>query len=502
MAASKSFKIPLFWKFAIGLAMIVVLFGSINIGLVHSVIYASLEDELEQRGLSISRMISQHATELVLYEDYVALNKLVEEIKDADKSVEYIFILNRDQKVIAHTFTSGFPLELLEINKTELSNQIITEHLSPKGSKLIIRDISIPLLDGKVGTVRVGLTEENISKILKYAIRIMIIMVLGFFVLGMVGVFIVSSMVTHPVKSISRIAEAINLTSIKEKRVSFADRYPTAIERTFGIIPSDELDSLVAKFNEMVFRLEQAYEELEHAQKKLVQSEKLASIGTLASGIAHEVNNPLAGILHCIERLKKRPDDIQNNQKLLDLMEDAARKVDTVVNGLLNFARQSDNKFEYIQITDLFSNSLMLASHKLEKARISVTEVHKNANTLIFGNKNQIEQVVLNILLNSIDAINEKKEGDSSFQGKISLLSEQNNNMLVLTIKDNGCGILSDNMSKVFDPFYTNKTVGKGTGLGLSISLNIMKEHGGELIINSVENEGTEVLLTIPIANK
>ncbi len=491
-------KVPLFWKFTVGLAIMVVMFGTINIVLINRIVYTSLDEELQQRGMSISRMISQQAIDNMLYDDLVSLNRMVDEVINADPSIEYIIILNRFNEVYAHSFDGIVPPDLLAINAT-YNGEVSTAQIMPRGSQKLIRDIAIPLFDGKVGTVRVGLTEENISRTLNQAITTMVCMVVVFFVLGIIGILGFSFMVTHPVQSIGKIAEGIDFSTIKDKQINFAVRYPKPIDKAMAYLPNDELDVLVEKFNEMVFRLELAYDKLEQAQKKLIQSEKLASIGTLASGVAHEVKNPLAGMMHCIERMMKKPDDKENNQQLLQLMQDAAGKVDNVVNNLLNFARQSDHVHEHVNIIDVLTNALMLASHKLEKNRIAIDQIHPDNAIFVIGNKNQLEQVVLNLILNSIDAIAEKQKLDSDFYGKIIFRSQIEDRLVCLYIEDNGVGISDENINKAIDPFFTTKTIGKGTGLGLSISLNIMKEHHGELDLTSNEHEGTTVRLGLPV---
>jgi len=491
-------KVPLFWKFTVALTIMVILFGSVNILLINRIVYTSLDEELQQRGLSISRMISQRAVDYLLYDDLVALNRLVDEIIIADPSIEYIIILDRFNEVFAHTFEGMFPSELLSINNIH-NTEVSTTHIIPKGTQKLIRDIAIPLFDGKVGMVRVGMTEENISRTINQASTTMIGMVVVFFILGLLGIFVLSYMVTHPVQSIGRIAEGIDIATIKDKQINFAVRYPKPIDRAMSHLPSDELDTLVERFNEMVYRLENAYDKLELAQKKLVQSEKLASIGTLASGVAHEVNNPLAGLMHCIERMINKPDDKDSNLQLLLLMQDAAQKVDKVVNNLLNFARKSDHVHENVKITDILSNALLLASHKFEKQRITIAQEHPDEEILVKGNKNQLEQVVLNLILNSIDAISEKQNKDNSFRGKITFRSKIDGDSAYFYVEDNGTGISDENLNKVIDPFYTTKTVGKGTGLGLSISLTIMKEHNGELDIISTLDKGTSIKLSLPV---
>ena len=497
--AKKKLIIPLFWKFSLGIFVIVTIFGTINILLINRILYSSLEDELQQRGLYISRTISERAIDQLLYDDIVGLNRLVDEMKSVDASVEYVFILNRNREIVAHSFEDNFPSALLEIQEMPVGDEINTVQVHPSKSHKLIRDFAIPLLGGRVGYARVGLTDEQISNKINKAISTLLGMVILFFIVGIAMALVFSYMLTHPVKSISQIAENIDLDTIQNKKVDFAHRYPGALEKTMSYLPADELDTLVDKFNEMVSRLQKAYDELELAQKKLVQSEKMASIGSLAAGVAHEVNNPLAGMMHCIERIRKKPDNKEEIIKYAGLMQEATKKIERVTKGLLSFARQPAQSFQETNMNELLENALLLASHKLEKHKIEIEQIHQVHDLVIRVNKNRMEQVFLNLLLNSVDAIAEKKTKYKEFYGKITISSYRENNYLVILIRDNGSGIPLDHIEKVIDPFYTTKAPGEGTGLGLPVSIGIMKEHGGDLEIISVYHEGTTLKLSIPL---
>jgi len=497
---SNRIRIPLFWKFTLGIFIIVVLFGTINIILIHRIIYSSLEDELQQRSLYISRTISERAIDLLLYDDIVELNRLVNEMKSVDASVEYVFILNRDMEVIAHTFEMYFPAALLDIPEIPEDNEISTIHIQPSGSSEIIRDITIPLLGGRAGYARIGLTEVHISQAIDKAVSILVWMVVVFFIVGIAMTLLFSYMLTHPIKSISQIAENTDLDTIQHKKVKFARRYPGAIEKPLSYLPADELDTLVGKFNEMVNRLQKAYGELELTQKKLVQSEKMASIGSLASGVAHEVNNPLAGMMHCIERIGKNPGNKEEIIKYSALMYDATIKIEKVIKGLLSFARQPEQIFQESSLGEMLESALLLAAHKLNKYRISINQDHHDPEVRIKANKNRLEQVFLNLLLNSIDAIAEKQNEDKDFAGEIKICSCRENKYLVVYIEDNGAGIPPAELKKVTDPFYTTKAPGEGTGLGLPVSIGIMKEHGGDLEIFSKYQKGTSIKLSLPLS--
>jgi two-component system, NtrC family, sensor kinase len=496
-------RIPLFWKFTIGMVVVVVLFGSINVALVHRIIFSSLEKELQHRGVFMSQIVSQRAINYILFEDLVALNVLIDEVKAADESIEYILVCDPDCNIMAHTFDKLFPAELAFVHSRQKADEILTGYVQFKGSDKVIRDISIPLLDGNIGYLRVGITEDNITRTLDQATTALLGMILVLVVISLAGTFIFSYLVTSPVKDISMMAESLDLQSIREKRVLSASRYPDRVFMFMDKLPGDEIDILVSKFNEMVHRLQEAYAELELAQKKLIQSEKLASIGTLAAGVAHEVNNPLAGIIYCIGRIKKNPENRDEKEKYLILMEEAAHKVEKVVKSLLDFARQPEKEKSSVSIKEVINTALSLASHRMKQTNIRFEPEESDVDFIVDGNKNQLEQVFLNLFLNSIDAIEEKKIKNISIVGEIliRLIRSPMNNNLYIEITDNGIGIPETNLNKIIDPFFTTKEVGKGTGLGLSVSVNIIKDHGGDIDIKSTPGTGTTVLIQVPLIN-
>jgi two-component system, NtrC family, sensor kinase len=495
-------RIPLFWKFTIGMVLVVVLFGSINVALVHRIIFSSLEKELQHRGVFMSQIVSQRAINYILFEDLVALNVLIDEVKAADESIEYILVCNPDCNILAHTFDKLFPDELAFVHSRQNADEILTGYVQFKGSDKVIRDISIPLLDGNIGYLRVGITEDNITRTLDQATKALLGMILVLMVISLAGTFIFSYLVTSPVKDISMMAESLDLQSIREKRVLSASRYPDRVFMFMDKLPGDEIDILVSKFNEMVHRLQEAYAELELAQKKLIQSEKLASIGTLAAGVAHEVNNPLAGIMNCISRIKKHPEKKAEAEMYLDMMDEAAKKMESVVKNLLNFARKPDTRKTRINLKDTVSNSVALVKHKLEKENIGLFGLDNIPEYIyLHGNANQLEQVFLNLILNSIDAVVDKRNFESEITGKIEIIKEYNHDLsrIQISVKDNGTGIDKDYINKVIDPFFTTKPPGKGTGLGLSVSMNIIRDHGGELDIVSEKHFGTTMRITLPV---
>ena len=495
--------LPLFWKFTIAIIAIVAIFGSVNVFFIRDSIYKTLRSELEKRGLVIARSVAEKSITWILYDDIASLYKLVNEVNNIDSSVAYVFILNGKNEVIAHTFETGIPQSLIDANKINRNKSENTILIKKKHEKnTLIRDIAVPILDGKAGVVRIGLNEKHIYAAINDAINTLLIMVVVFLFAGIFGAFVFSYIITKPIKVISNITENIDINSLKntaQNRINIKGIFPNKLEKLFHI--KDETDILVAKFNDMLERLEKTYSELQLIQSSLLQSEKLTSIGTLAAGIAHEMNNPIAGLQNCIRRISKNPDNIQQNKKYLVMMADATKNIEKVVHGLLDFSRKRDFKFQKVDIKLVIENALILAAYKLEKSRISIKKTFPDSMPCVKGSRNHLEQVVLNLILNSIDAINERHKTEPTVYGRIIFSVFAHDSKLCLLVTDNGIGIQQDKINKIFDPFFTSKKEGKGTGLGLSICYNIIKEHNGDIKAEGLFQKGVKFTISLPIYN-
>lgn len=492
--------IPLFWKFTIGIVIAVFLFTAVTVPFLWSTITNSLERELSNRINLISKGIEQRAAKNILYDEISELNELVNRIAGIDSTIAYIMVINERNKVLAHTFTDGLPVELVNANSLKNSNQNIVK-IEPSDQGEIILDIAYPLMHGHVGMVRVGLYENQIQSDISFLFNSLLIIFLLFLVNGILIAFIYSSLIVTPIKFISKISADINLDTLdiymKQKKI-LESGFSFRLRRLF--FSKDEIDTLYEKFSEMIIRLDLTLKELKKTNKSILNSEKLASIGILASGIAHEINNPLIGIKNCLRRLTSNKDTVQS-QKYLEMMNEATEKINSVIQGLLNFSRKQDFELSDINIVSPLANSLQLASYHLEKNNIEVSIAIPNNTPPIKGSKNHIEQVMLNLIINSVDAIVEKKKLINGFPGKITFNSASGGNELIFLISDNGVGIKEEDIHKVFDPFFTTKEIGQGTGLGLTISQNIINKHNAKFVVESDYGKGTTVKLIFPLNN-
>lgn len=240
-------------------------------------------------------------------------------------------------------------------------------------------------------------------------------------------------------------------------------------------------------------KLESTLQELKEMQAQLLQAEKMASIGILTAGIAHEINNPLNYILGGLTGLQNYFEEqkIEDEKILLftNSIETGINRVNTIVSGLNNFSRNNNTFDESCNINEIIDNCLNIIGNQL-KHRINVVKNYAEPAPIVKGNVGQLHQVFLNILVNATQAISEK--------GSIDILTENKKDSIFIQISDDGCGIAQDDLPKITDPFFTTKEPGEGTGLGLSITYNLITAHKGLLNFESQVNKGTKVRVELP----
>ncbi len=291
-----------------------------------------------------------------------------------------------------------------------------------------------------------------------------------------------------------------------------------------------KIDKINEDLNHNNEKLAATLETLQQTQQQLIQAEKMASLGVLSAGIAHEINNPInfvyAGInslLRDFEDIKPVIDEIAKinpetdnlKEKLIKLeqlkvenyfdeafqaipqiisdIKLGADRTAEIVKSLRNFSRMDGKKMLPYKIHEGLDTSLMLLKNKY-KNNIEIIKNYDSDMPDVYCHPGKINQVFLNILSNAVDAIEDT--------GKIWISTSHEKDYIKISIKDNGCGMSNESKEKIFDPFYTTKDVGKGTGLGMSITYGIIQEHGGHIQIISEQGTGTEIILTLPIKSK
>jgi signal transduction histidine kinase len=229
--------------------------------------------------------------------------------------------------------------------------------------------------------------------------------------------------------------------------------------------------------------------EKNHIQKKLITSEKMASLGLLSAGIAHEINTPLTGISSYCQFLLDNPDGRQNRE-LIGKMQDQVVRANKIIRTLLDFSRQKGQRPVPIDLNKVLDECLALIEHKLKKKRIAVRRGSEFSRSFP-GFPTRLQQLFINLFINAIDAIDD--------EGWIAVSGEESDEQVCVRFKDSGHGIEPVKLEKIFDPFFTTKEVGQGTGLGLAIVYNIVKEHYGNIEVHSKVGFGTTFLITFPL---
>lgn len=496
----KRVQLPLFWKFSLAIASTVMLFGSLNLLFIRNQVYKTFEHQIEKHGISIARSIAERAVEPILYEDLSALNKLLGQTKLVNSDVKYILILDHNNQLLAHTYQDYIPNNLLVANSVskdmEMSIQVL---IDPDDKNCVVRDIAIPILGHQIGTVRVGMCEREFQREIREITKLFLSMVLMFLLLGIAAALLLSYIITSPVKAISSYASKVDFSSLNHdspNQILLNEEISVRLKNMFNL--TDEIDVLGTTFNDMIMRLQNAYRELKSTQESLSQTEKMASVGTLTAGLAHEINNPLAGIRNCIRRIEDKPENLKQNKEYIAMMSEALQKIEKVVEGMLNFSRKQELAFATVEINKLINNSISLVKYQLEKSNIELMHIGFDKKIVLNASPNHLEQVFLNILLNSIDAINEKRNTEPNINGEITVVLKENENHVYIEMSDNGIGVPHDKVAAIFDPFFTLKKIKQGTGLGLAVSYNIINSHNGHIAGWNIPAGGFTISITLP----
>jgi two-component system NtrC family sensor kinase len=272
---------------------------------------------------------------------------------------------------------------------------------------------------------------------------------------------------------------------------------------------NDEIAELARSYNDMTGSLDKAYtelraltntleqrveqktQELKSAQLQIVRAEKLASLGRMAAGVAHELNSPLTGVLtfaHLVA--KKVPKDSQEAADLQVIITETNRCA-RIIKDLLQFARETQIAQREEDLNGIVRNTMAILQPQAQFHNVNVIQSLDESLPKVVVDAAHIKQVLMNIVLNAVEAMGQK--------GDLEIRTRREGRQVVLTIRDSGCGIPSDNLSRIFDPFFTTKDPGKGTGLGLAVSLKLIENHGGTIDVTSELGKGSTFRVVLPV---
>ncbi len=496
-----------------------------------------IQSELEKRGRSLVKNLAYNSEYGVLIENEKLLATLIEGLI-REEDVIYTQIFDREGKVLAQMDQRKFHRE------KDLDSGIITLALNGEGffgeyhfthegrfgfydlaysikttkvempkeelGVIFDKDMDLKRLEKKIGVARIGLSLNTMRNEISRMKNIVVLLTALVVAIAILLTFALVNLIVKPVDKLVRATE----------RIAKGD-----LSQMVEVDRKDEIGKLAQAFNQMTTSLlesrkqiedysrnlerkvEERTKELKEAQSLLVQTEKMAAVGQLAAGVAHELNNPLGGILgysqFAIEKISSKTpqdltsDDVSTYTQYLRDIECQSQRCKTIVQNLLKFARASvEDSFEPLDLNTVLQDTLVFTRHQLDMAKVKLVLELADSLPHIMGSSNQLQQVCTNIILNALHAM--PQGGVLRIATSVKEFDSQRLTQIEFT--DTGYGINQENLSKIFEPFYTTKKPGEGTGLGLSVSYGIIRDHNGEILVESEMGKGTTFRVVIPVA--
>jgi predicted Zn finger-like uncharacterized protein len=452
-------------------------FDRVNKGDVY-VANATLTDKLPAFVLAVSRPLGEGSGEDAVVAAIIRLTGLQ---RLASRShVFTAFITDAGGNTLAHSdierviqrrkvdWVSGIE----EINKTRVQG---STHEYLEGAQSMVGGLARVEVGDLVAGVQIPKAAAYLTarELLDSLILVALLLLLVSAVLSLLG----SRLITRPLEGL-----------LRATRTVAQGRFDIQVEAS----SRDEIGDLADSFNHMAQELDSREKALKDAQAALVQSEKLAAFGQLGAGIAHEIKNPLAGILGLTQLSKRKLSQEEPIYKNLVIIEKETNRCTTIIQNLLKFARQEKVDYESVDLNQVAQDAMAIVEHQLEMNKVRLERKLADSLPVIYGNANQIQQVLINLMINAQQAM----DGSS---GTVTVSTAASDGQIQVVVQDNGPGIPEEIKDKIFEPFFTTKAVGKGTGLGLSVSYGIVKEHKGDILVDSRLDEGTKFTLVFPI---
>lgn len=341
-----------------------------------------------------------------------------------------------------------------------------------------IKDIEAKI----IGILYVGILEEKFMDMRKRTVSVFLGITLAGMIMASIVSYFLARGVLRPVKDLVHASRQLTKGNL---------------DYQIEIKSNDEVGELGKMFNIMASSLRERNEQLkEYTQQQIMRSERLATLGQLAAGIAHEINNPLGAILmyaHLVlEEMKKKDPSRENLEKVV---RETTRCRD-IVKGLLDFARQSEPKVNKLDVNEILERALSMVENQAVFHDVKITRVFSFTLPRVMIDGAQMQQVFTNIILNAAEAMNGR--------GKLTVVSRvgPGGDFVEIEFTDTGCGIPQENLHRLFDPFFTTKEAGQGTGLGLAVSYGIVMKHKGNIDVRSEPGRETTFIVSLPVGAK
>ena len=443
-------------------------------------------EEQKEKGMLIASNIAQLNLQPLLMWDKEGIEENLEE--QIDQKLLYVVVYDRNNNpYVANQFirdydeiyrTSTLPQEM-----EEGSYSFVTRQFEDRRTQQVLRilEIETPIYakgsPRRWGVIKIGLSLEDIRKEILETRLVLILIGVGGIIMGAVGATFLARRITRPVK---KLAEG----TVNIARGDFS--YKIEIDS------QDEIGDLAKNFNQMSHQLQLSREREADVQKKLIQAEKLASIGRIAAGIAHEIRNPLTSVKLNIQKVLES-DKLESVEKdHLDISQEGIGQIENFVKELLSFTRVSTLNLDYFSVEQIIEESLKMIAGSLEQKRVRLERDFQVDLPEVFVDADRLRQVFLNILRNSLEAVEE----GGTIALSLSCKNDGNGKNMIIDISDTGYGIPEKDWETIFEPFYTTKS--SGIGLGLANARKIVEQHKGSIRVKKKEGKGACFEILIP----
>lgn len=454
----------------ITIAVSVVFFTLLSI---RGVIINAFREELEKRAISVANNLSDRVANNILLKDHFQTTKDLNEVLTKEDDIEYIFVTDEEGRIIAHTFNSELPSDILLWNPIDNRTTNIQLLDTEKG---YIRDVGVKVFDSTKSELHLGIREDDLKSTIMRLRKITVPIIIFVTLAGMIASFVFSRLITEPLNKFIEFTKVLG-------RGEFGKR----VDVSYG----DEIGYLARNFNRLSMELKTVKEKMEEAYTytHLLEAEKISTIGQISSGLAHELKNPLTTLKMLFQAFREQPDMTKEDAEVISR---EIEKIDLIITRFLGFVKQKSLQVSEINVNTLMDRVLSLCSFDITNNDIVLQKDMTETLPHIKGDRALLEHVFLNLILNAVQAM---PNG-----GEINISSKADDGFVEVVISDKGGGIPSNIRSKVFEPFFTTKE--NGTGLGLSIVYNIVKSHGGKVFFDSSEGAGTKFTVRLPINNE
>ena len=443
-------------------------------------------EEQKEKGMLIASSIAQLNLQPLLMWDKEGIEENIEE--QIDQKLLYVVIYDRNNNPYAANqfikdYDEIYQTSTLPGDKQEGSYSFVTKQFEDRRTQQVLRilEIEAPIYakgsPRRWGVIKIGLSLEDMRKEILKTQLVLILIGVGGIIMGAVGAVLLARRITRPVK---KLAEG----TVNIARGDFSHK--------IEIDSQDEIGNLAKNFNQMIQQLKLAKEREAEAQKKLIQAEKLASIGRIAAGIAHEIRNPLTSVKLNIQKVMES-DKLEGVAKdHLDISQEGIGQIENFVKELLSFTRVSTLNRDRFSVEQIIEESLKIIAGSLEQKKVRLERDFQANLPEVFVDADRLRQVFLNILRNACEAVEEGGEIVLSLSWK----DGSNGKNMRIEISDSGCGIPEEDWETIFEPFYTTKS--SGIGLGLSNARKIVEQHKGSIRVKKKEGKGACFEILIP----